>query len=99
MAFGVAMASENKIHPVYIPKDGYTPRKHYNEVECTAPYAVIDDIVSCGNAMCETIEETRRMSGTDPMFVIAHQIYSVPDMLLNMVESDIIYTVSKIVED
>lgn len=99
MAFGVAMAAEGKIHPVFVPKDNYYPRKHYNEVECRSPYAIIDDIVSSGYAMCEVIDEAKKLSGIDPLFIIAHQIYSVPEMLRDKIGIDKIYTVSRTVED
>lgn len=71
MAHTVALFSRMKIRPIYIPKDGYHPKKHCIVQTMTPDYAIIDDIVESGEGLFRAIEYTRGKTGFDPKYIIA----------------------------
>lgn len=71
MAHVVSLMSGGRILPVYLLKHGYSPVKHYSLMSMRAPYALIDDIVSTGEQMGLAADEALRLSGEQPLAVIA----------------------------
>jgi len=72
MAYAVALVSGDRIDPIYLPKDGYRPSKHYSSSDIYGPYAMIDDIVASGEGM-GTDKAVRHAGGRKPLAIIADQ--------------------------
>lgn len=59
------------VRKAFVPKDGYKPRKHCGGFFVSTPYAVIDDIVSGGNALGEVITMAMKETYELPRVILA----------------------------